>query len=106
MRSPLHSTLFILVPSSGVFENSIGDPLHSTLFILVHSGRIRKYRQLKLYIPLCLYQYGEQFAIDQPGKDSTFHSVYISTRMGWSGSNPVWASTFHSVYISTRRYKK
>ena len=56
--SDLHSTLFILVLFSDESKVDAYLHLHSTLFILVRKCKKKTKLGKKIYIPLCLYQYG------------------------------------------------
>ena len=97
----LHSTLFILVPSSFIPSPFHEKTLHSTLFILVPKKRTCIAVKLYLYIPLCLYQYGNPV-----GVLAILNRLYIPLclyQYYLSISQVVYSdiSTFHSVYIST-----
>ena len=81
VMTPLHSTLFILVHGSRTSQRNKQQTLHSTLFILVLVDSCLFPPSCYLYIPLCLYQYSETAAKKMMGTYSTFHSVYISTKL-------------------------
>ena len=77
MHSTFHS-VYISTKVAPVQQEGVRT-LHSTLFILVRKGVRKICWNLKLYIPLCLYQYGIKTDSQKRLVVSTFHSVYIST---------------------------